>query len=138
MFLYISLFTTKYLSVLRLRPKTVPRSRSRAYDRIHNFNYLGIMADVKTKVAASFKTTLAVRVRPSITKLQIEKILDRIYKENGCPSCGLGGRDFLLRFDDPRFERERFVQIQQFENVINVEMLANPVIDQSFTENGIR
>jgi len=82
------------------------------------------MADqvINSKLTAS-KTTLAVKVRPTVTKDQINEILERIYKESGCVACGLGGRDLFISIDEILIDRERFNRALKLESVVDFKIL---------------
>ncbi|SEJ56080.1 hypothetical protein SAMN04487995_5299 [Dyadobacter koreensis] len=69
------------------------------------------------------KAMLAVKVRPTVTKAQINEILERIYKENGCTGCGLGGRDLLINIDDILVDHERFSKALKLDSVVDFKIL---------------
>lgn len=41
--------------------------------------------------------TLHVNVKPNITAKALHSLLDEIFKQHGCLTCGLGGIDILIR-----------------------------------------
>ncbi len=86
---------------------------------------------ITSKLTAS-KTTLAVKVRPSVTKDQINEILERIYKESGCAACGLGGRDLFIGIDDILIDRERFGRALKLESVVDFKILNGIEVNQPF------
>lgn len=75
------------------------------------------------KKTTALKSTLAVTIRPAITKDQINQLLERIYRESGCASCGLGGRDLHLIFDELVNDKIRFRKALDFDPVIDVQIL---------------
>jgi hypothetical protein len=92
--------------------------------RYSSNKHLIIMADqLIAKKLTAVKSTLAVTLRPSVTKDQINQILERIYKESGCLACGLGGRDLYLNIDEILHDGDRFRKALDFDAVVNVKIL---------------
>ena len=76
----------------------------------------------------AIKKAYKVTFHPKVTRDQIIQALDEILKLNGCPACGLNGKDFTfgVRPDDFLLDARRlFSDVQKFKipiefNEVNV------------------
>ena len=81
----------------------------------------------------ALRPALSISLHPTVNREQINEILERIYLENGCTGCGLGGRDLFLRIDEILYDRNRFTKLLQSDIVLNVDVVTPAELNQRFS-----
>lgn len=62
---------------------------------------------------------LQVTVTEKINREQLDKLVARIVELHGCPACGLGGLDVVIRPQDPRIQES----FRELEGIADVTIL---------------